>query len=338
VALSLIWACLGLALQTSQYTLSFERNRFVIKADATEEHVSLNPSEATRPSFIAFRKDEAFAVWDARGLTIRKHGEAASYRLSGFPLDPRFFSEEEIDQTRRAVENGTKTLEANGISGARRIGSRVYFLVKWTDADNKPWLEALVQVDFDSQPLEPKILGRFTGLTDSRALIDNRLFIGTGGLSAVTLRTSDWGISSYSMANHSFEYVSLGEQLLRWSPPNLYLEQTSYGTRIGGRLSLAGLKTHPLFEDRGNINWLGAESNGVSAVGTDSPPIALQLNDSQQILRNCDTGEELSLGPRAIIKRVSGGILAWTPAVHPTYAVLLEPSNWKKLAVWRRPK
>ena len=167
---------------------------------------------------MVFRKGDVFAVWDHRGLTLRRGTNSKSYQFSDFPLDPRFFDAPEIEAVQRDVKNGSKSLEATGLSGSRRIGQRVYFLARWTDKANKPWLEALVQVDLDEAGLEPHVLGRFSGLTGAVDPIEGRLFLENGGLAAVTVRNSDWGLSSYSFASRNFDFVSLGERLVKWYP------------------------------------------------------------------------------------------------------------------------
>jgi hypothetical protein len=323
---TIFWSSLAILAQTPHYTLSLDSDHFTINSGIGEEQVLLEPQIKNPPKVIAYRKDDNFAVWDSRGLTLRRGSSIKSYHFQDFPVDPNFFDPDEIQAVRKDVKLGVKSLAANGLSGARRIGQRVFFLVRWSDSSNKPWLEALVQVDLDERDLAPKILGRFSGLSGANLPIEDRLFLQNGSVSAVTERASDWGISDYSFASRNFDYVSLGEHLVKWYPTGLYLEETAYGSKVGGQLSLASLQAKPLFEDRGAIGWLDGNS----------PPVAIYSNSSGQVLRNCDSGFEQILTEGAVVRRTTSGILAWSPAQDPQHAVLLSFDRWARLTAWNK--
>jgi hypothetical protein len=322
------------SLAQSSYTLSRDGDQFVIHSPSGTTTVGLTSARVSEgmdtesPKVLAYRKDEDYAVWDSRGLTVRKGDQSRSFRFEEVPTDPKLFTPDEISKIQQDVRDGKKSLQATGLSGARRIGQRTLFLVRWTDSTNKPWLEALVQVDLDAKGLQPRVLGKLDGVTGTTLPIDNRLMILQNGVAAVVEKPSEWGVESYSFATQAFDYVRIGDHLQSWSGNGLYLERTDYGTTIGGSASVSQNAQSTLFEDRGKVEWLlGSSSTDV--------PVAMFTSPTGITLRNCATGLDQHLSAGAGVRRVPTGVLAWSPAANPTYAVLLSTDSWRRLAVWK---
>jgi hypothetical protein len=116
----------------------------------------------------------------------------------------------------------------------------------------------------------------------------------------------------------------MGDQLVSFTAPSLYIESRSYGTIIGGRIDDLTLEPKTLFEGREPADWLDGAS----------PPLACWTRRSQTVLRNGDTGGELEIGPDSGMGRVADNLLVWAPKEHPKTATLYDPGRWTPLATW----
>ncbi len=310
--------------KVDNYTLTlFERN-FVLRRGADVTRVPLKRPEEKPRLVVLYRRDRNYAVWDDRGLTVRAGRYVHSTRLPEIAVTPKLFPRPEILKTIDLIHRGVRKKEADSLAGSRRIGHEAYFLVRWNDANGKPWLEALVRVDLGAKHPAPVLLGRFEGLSSAEGKIADKLFLANGRLSAATRREHDWGIASYSSQDDEFQFRSVGSQLVSALPNGLYLERTTYGTTLGGRLDFKTDVPGPLFEDRKATGWLDAED----------PPLAVTHIHGGNVLRNCESGADLPISAKAQARRCGKLVLVWSPPENPTHAYLYDPVRWTRLAEW----
>jgi len=306
------------------YTLTYREGRFVVSAGQGSETVPLVTPRDIPKTSVLFRSDQTFAVWDKRGITIRVGKRVWSTHLTDIAVTPKLFSRDQILQTVDLLRAGTRHREASSLAGALRIGERTFFLIQWDDTAGEPWLEALIEVDLGIQNPEPKLVGRFDGLSTSRGFISDDLFLLHGHLAVATRRPHDWGIADFSPSNNQFEFTSMGDQLLTWLPPRFYTEQREYGTIIGGEIDERQMESKILFEDRGSAEW----------VDRFLPPLAVIKQRTGFVIRNGTTGTETGIPADLGVGRSKSGVILWTPKVHPTNATLYDPDSWSVLATW----
>ena len=305
--------------------LSFEGGMFVVKRGEARETVSAQPVKKVAPKFVAFRKDQHFAVWDARGLTVRSGEKVKSYRLPELAVSPRLFERDEIRANLKVFASGERKKDADALSGARRIGNDVYFLVRWDDKEKKTWLEALVRVSLDEEDLKWHVVGKFDGFTLANLAIDDQLIVNNGFLAVILRRGDEWGESFYSRNMKAFGFKKLGKNLVDFESTKegtaLFVEKTSYGTSIGGEVDIDKQIRREQLEVRGTFKLL----DGGKPMIAINPPM----------LRNADSGSEFTLPKDSGVRRCSAGIIIFTPETHPTSAVLYDPERWTPLARWK---
>lgn len=278
------------------------------------------------PSRVTYRKDDSFAVWDSRGLSVRHRSFTLSTRLPEIALTPKLFPKEEIVANRAMIARGERFKEATALSGSRRIGDEVFFLVRWDDKSGKPWLEALVRVNLKLAKPKPELIGRFDGLSVARTLLDDQLvLIGASPAAFVRSETGAWGVGLLDRAKGEFAFNPLGQGLrsaIALSPRlALAMEDTGYGkvrvVRIdlvtGARRDVAELSGAPTFIDR------------------ETPALALVPTNLGDALRNLETGAQMSLPAKPVIRRTNAGILVWNEGQAET-CTLYSPERFLKLA------
>ena len=311
-------------------TLQYYQGAFEIReGSGTKKVVQPETASTKDPVFVAFRRNDAFAVWDKRGLTLRHGKVVSSSRLNDVATSPKVFSKEEILKTASRISKEEVTREAAALSGARRLGKKVYFLVRWEDSDSKPWAEVLIEVDLTAAKLKPQLLGRFEGLSTATKAVDDKLLIIQGKLAIVSRKANSWAVSSYDPASKAFETVPVGGKLKSFQPMNLtqalFIETSSYGTSIAGRVDLEKGTRKILYEGREQIELLDA-----------SPPeIILATEGNKTKLVNSVSGAVRTIPFPLAGRRVGGEVLVWTPPTTPTAAWLMNPTSWQTLATWR---
>jgi hypothetical protein len=326
---------LGILLQppkSNQYTLTVFEGNFVVRHGSDVVRVPIDPPVPKPHLVVLYRRDRTYAVWDDRGLTIRHGSHVQSYRLPEIAITPKLFSADEIRRTIDLIHAGKRQKDADALSGSKRIGADVYFLVRWDGADGKPWLEALVKVDLTQPAPKPVLVGKFEGLSIATKKVDEMLFLANGRLAVATRRDHDWGIASYAWPAHEFQFRSVGDGLMAAFPSGLFTEKTSYGTILGGRVDSRTFEPSRLVEDRpltgSAIEWLDG----------DEPPIAMTSSPGGRALGDCETGAELpvSLGAKAC--RAGRFVIVWSPGPSPAHAYVYEPESWTRLASWSKPE
>ncbi len=335
--LFLVGSSLGLA-QAPSASLSFGEGAFTLRSGqrtvrvpiAGPKEASSETKEQTSVDRIVFRKDDAFAVWDSRGLTVRKGERVFTTLMPEIAVSPKALSEEEILRARMLFAMQLRFPGASALSGARRIGNMAYFLLRWDDWTRTPWLEALVEVDLSSQSPKPRYLGRFEGF--SFPVAENRLLVLNGRPAAVTVSEgSKWGRAEFKPADAKANWIELGEGLDRLELHSrgfgAFWERSRYGTRLFGRVDLAAGTRRPLMESRGNVRLLDSES----------PWIAIAHEEYGVWLRNLESGAKLRLPQPCGIRRTALGVVVWSPPDRPTECWAYEIERLEALAHWTKP-
>lgn len=280
---------------------------------------------------VTYRRDDAFAVWDARGLSVRHRTFTMSTRLPEIAVTPKLFAKEDILVTKELVEKGERTREATALSGSRRLGDEVFFLVRWEEKSGKPWLEALVKVNLKQDKPKPELVGRFGGFTAARGQVDDQLVL-VAGSPAAFVRTEDgkWGVSSYNRETNAFAFTPLGQSLRAATTlsPRLAIamEDTGYGRVRVARIDLTTAARRDVAELVGEPKFV---DSGV-------PPLAIVPTNLGLALRNLDTGVQMLLPEKPVVRRTDAGILVWAEG-EPKSAALYSPERFLKLAVAAAP-
>ena len=269
---------------------------------------------------IAFRRDQRWAVWDDRGLTVRDGKNAVTTKLNEIAVSPRAFSRDEIIKTLELFKTNKRKKDSDSLSGSLRIGTKCYFLPRWTDIDGKTWLEALVEVDLGQPNPRPKFLGRFKGFTSALKPIDERLFLVKDRLSVVSSDTGTWGLGSFIDGNGAFEFSPLGTNLVSYFRGGYFLESTSYNTYIVGQIDLGtGLRKN-LFETRSKLVDL-----------KDGSSVAVVRQKGSTVIKNLKTGGQITTEGNAFVAPIDKYVLVWSKDQRMS-AYLYEPVRWTVIA------
>lgn len=334
-------------------TLEYYQDQFVARKGKETWRVSPRPPEDDPVMVLAFRRNDHYAVWDERGLTIRHGAKSRSTQFEDTPTSPRLFSKEEILRTASYLREGRRKRPATGISGSLRLGTYVYFLVRWEenlDSTSRTWLEVLYRVKLDGKSLNPELVGRFEGLSVAFRVIDSRLLridgnpsvvtrvaarsastqIDANGVEQATEATPEsWGVSTYDPALKKFAYRPLGGKLSLLMPTSrddaLFVEASSYGNTVGGHVSLADGVRRDNLEGKGRIRY----------IDTQRPFVAIFAKGAASTVRNADTGAESAIPVGAGVQRMGPYVVVYAPYDRPKAATLYDPRRWTALAQWK---
>lgn len=307
----------------NKISVELQGRDFIIRDAGGEQRIS-SQNSTSRPPRIVYRKDANYAVWDSRGLSVRKGERVASTHLVDVVLSPKLFSGDEISQTEGLLEAGSRTKQASALSGSIRIENKVYFLPRWEQSDHSTWLEALEEVDLSGDSLSPKLEGKFSGITMAKKRIDNQLFVEGGRIAAITTRSSgEWGLAAYDPNTGAFDFKPLGVNLVgAWKTGKVILavERTDYGTKTISRVDPSS----------GNRQIVG-EFSGEATLVCDAPFILRISSRSGEILRNVDTAAELRIQRTTGVACGGKYVVIW-PRKSLNGAIVYEPTDWTRVA------
>jgi hypothetical protein len=290
----------------------------VILDDKTESfQIEDDPMNDKPVPYVAYRRDDAWAVWDERGLTVRKGKKAISTKLGDIAVSPRAFERDEILKTLEHFQKGTRKKESDALSGSLRFGTKCYFLPRWTARDGATWMEALVLVDLADETPKPQF---FKGVTSAYRPIDDKLFLVQERIAAVTSEGDTWGLSTIETAKSKIEFSPLGANLVSYYRGGYFLENTSYGTNIVGQIDLnSGLRKN-LFETRSKMISI-----------RDGSPYAVVREKGVTVVKNLKTGGQITHGANAYVAMFDKYVLVWTRD-RKTTAWLYDPARWTQVA------
>lgn len=307
-------------------------SRFTLVSGAKRDQVPLQTASLDEPSEkkwpdgrVMFRKDDAYAVWDSRGLTTRNGSWVHSSQLTEIPVSPKIFTRDEIVKTNLLVQGGQRKRAASNLLGAFRDGTRVYLLVQWMDSEEKPWLEAISVVDLADERPKSRLIGRFAGTTLPIPPGENRLFLREGKI-AVWMKTDEyWGLGLLDTESEAFDSIRVGSQLeavgLASDRLGWFVERTDHPSQVLGRFHRTLLHRRDLIETRGSVRLMDRRE----------PWIAVVHDDPGVFLQNLETGARIRLPADPGFRWTAFGVLVWSPRTKPTTATLYDPARWSKL-------
>ena len=306
-------------------SLQFKSGTFIIRESGQTLQVPAVSGKAQADRAV-YRKDANYAVWDSRGLTIRKGDSVRTSRLPDVSLSPKLFSTDEIIANRDLIAMGTRSKGADALSGSRRIADKAYFLLRWDSKYGETWLEALVEVDLDSADLHAKLLGKFDGVSTADHQVDDLLFSDPGYLRVITKNVDrSWGIASYDLAAGRFLFKNMGQNLLfswRLGPQTALVEErTPYESKTLTRVDVINGARRTLREFQGSA----------SVISDGEPVVLLLQRPSGNLLQNLDSSAEMAVSKSDVATMAGGLVVVW-PQDAPSKAVLYDPRRWTPLA------
>ena len=312
-----------------KYTLDYFQQNFVIRQGTSVVRVPVRLVPPKPITSIMYRKDQAFAVWDDRGLTVRLGDTVSSTHLDYLPTHPKVFPRSEIIRLLPKFKSGERSKVASSLAGSCRIGSVVYFLVRWEDKQFKPWLETLVRVDLAAKAPKPEFLARLDRFSFATKQIDDRLYATQDSLFVITSDNGRWGLSRFDpRAGSKFETTELGEGLdsILTGPTGFayVVEKTDFGSRVAARVNLNRETRKDLIEAPSKMKFIDAAI----------PELIVINGESSQVLHNGETGADLTLPPSAAVRRSGKLVVVWSPYDNPKNATLYDPARWEALAKW----
>jgi hypothetical protein len=320
----------GVSQQVDKITLQVYQETFVARKGSVAFRTPLKAIAALPVTNVAFRRNETFAVWDERGLSLRHDKKLFTTKLPGLPVSPKLFSRDEILSNLRDFKSGHRTREADALSGAKRLGKDVYFLVRWDDSVGRPWLEALMRVDLTSNSPRPELVGKFEGISLGSKSIDDRLMILGTKLAILGRSGKNWNLDTYDPETGQFESDKLGDTLVAFaldSPgTGVFVEQTPYGTSRSGTVDLAEGSRRGVTESPGFTRFLDSKH----------PLLFIERRPTGSVLANGDTGALLSLDEDSGVARLGPYTVVWSPKVNPVKADLYDPERWEPVATWMK--
>jgi hypothetical protein len=302
-------------------SLNFEGKKITVKFGDKVSQFSVDEDPMVDPPVPhkAFRKDEKWAVWDNRGLTIRNGKKVFSTKLGEIAVSPRAFSRETIVKNLDAFNKGTKKKEADSLSGYLKVDSKCYFVPRWSTNEGKTWLEALVMVDLQDENPKPVFLGKFKGFSTAFRPLDDKLLTFKGKIAMVTQEGDTWGLGTFEPETKAYDFSPLGSNLVSYYRGGYFLEETSYGTSIVGQIDLnSGLRKN-LFETRSKMIALKDGAN-----------VAVVKEKGNTVVRNLKTGGQIIHGANAFVAPIDDYVLVWTKDKRTT-AWLYEPNRWTQV-------
>lgn len=310
-------------------SIQYYQGNFEVHSSGRAQTVPLALPATHAQKYVAFRRNNVFAVWDERGMTLRHGADVYTTRLSDIPVSPRIFAHDEIVRTLQRIHAGRCSRDAAALAGARRLGKDAYFLVRWVDADGNPWLEALFDIDLTADRPRPRLLGRFEGLSTATGAIDDKLLLLGGKPAIVEREANTWGLATYDPETREFRNQPLGASLqwLQFADANqaFFIETSSYGTTIAGRVNFLTSTRKILYEGREQVRFLD----------TLSPEIVLASSPGKTKLVNCGTGSIRVIPYQVDGRRAAENVVLWTPPDEPAGAWLMNPDTWHALAIWK---
>ena len=320
------------ALTVAGPQLTFENGSFVISEPDSDKKVVVATTPSPSPIDGGKFKTMVNGVlvsFDQRGLGVQYRGKGGFSGLTYVPTSPKAFSALEIVQNTALIKSDKRLERVSALSGFETVGNVVFLLVRWEEADGKPWLEAVVSIDTSGEEPVTKYVGRFAGMTRAKGTASDELHAGASGLLALVNQSGKSGIGLVALPSGS-----VSERLFESAPHAILIngnrvlatEKTEHGTTILSVLDESSLAKRPIFETRGAITDIKVA--GVLAVTTGG---VLQL-------LSLETGALTVIEKDAGTAETAYGVLVWSPKSEPKNAAILELDGWSRVATWSAAK
>ncbi len=308
--------------------LQFIGREFIARQGSKSYRAPITPIEPRPRTTIEFRRNNTYAVWDKRGLTIRAGKSLLTTRLEKIAVSPRIYARPEIRRNLALFAQHKRSKFADALSGAYRLGTSAYFLARWDEPSGAPWLEALIKVDLAASKPEPILLGRLDGLSTATLPIDDRLFPIDGAPSAIVRREDQWGLSQFDLRTRAAKFRPMGSELYDLLPEpslwGLFVERAPYGATVIGSANFRNGYRKILAETQGPARFIDREL----------PAIALVQSVDGLAIRDLESGCEIPFSDGSVARRAGSLIVIWAPAKQPQTATVYNPERWTPLATW----
>lgn len=285
----------------------------------------VRPAEGPK---ISFRKDGAFAVWDARGLSVRIGDKVVTTRFSSAPTDTNLFSTDEAADNRMMIRLGERSANASSLIGSMRFGSETFFLLEWADRTGSPWMHALARADLSAPAPAPAIVARLKGTLLRPDGMSAPLSISQGRLFLMERSADAWGIATWDLAKKEFSRKTLGGRLEQISMSSarlgVFVERTAQGSQVLGRFDLYTKARRNLIESPGFVRLIDKST----------PWIAVVRDDTGVNLQNLDTGSRVKVDLDDRYQRMGSKLIVWKGGDTPTTATAYQIDRWTKAASW----
>lgn len=281
---------------------------------------------STAQDSILFRKDETFVVWDSRGLSVRRDGKTTTTRFESFLLDPKYHSPIELAENRHLLQLGKLKRGCTEAVAAMRYSESTLWILRWNRSTGEPHEDILAVCSIKTG--RPRLVGKLKGQLVASGGVTDRLSILNDKLCFIESDGRQWGVVQWDINTSRVTRSGLGERLMqagKMGPrARSFVEATSHGTTILGRVDLQTMKRRDLAETPDRILLID------KAV----PWIALVF-DGDQWIQNLESGAKKKLADGTLVKRTPEGVLVWSGDQSPRDAMLLDPDRWNVLATWK---
>ncbi|HMS54267.1 MAG TPA: hypothetical protein PKA27_02610 [Fimbriimonadaceae bacterium] len=319
----MVVAVLSLAFQ-SQQNLTYDGQAFRYGSLTYE----VAPKTTEKNEKVVYRKDDAFVVWDSRGLTIRKGKKTFTTRFEDAALSPKLWTAEEIAGIKQRIAGKEAKREVSELIASLRIGDEVVCVVRWNDSKGVSWADVAYRASLTDESVKPALIGKWPGrlakTTPQRATLS---FVGSEVLGVTRLTDNKWGVGRVNLLDGSTSAVDIGEGLLVATQINrrlaLVVEQASGRVKRLVRVDLFDSKRRDLLESTGSLGVLTVETNSfcVNRLG------------ERQTVHDLQTGQTLDTPTGSKVAGALGGLLVYGP----TKATLFDPKRMEVMATWVKP-
>ena len=307
--------------QVDKPTLTVYQGNFVLRESDRTARTPIEPVPRKGPLALAFRKNETWVVWDDRGLSIRVGNKIRSMRMEEQATSPRIQTRSEILSALEDFKSKRRNKGANAISGAKRIGRYVYFVLRWDDSKRNPWLETLTRVDLEAKTPKPEFLLKLPGPSMGRLAIDDMLSIRGGKLAIAVQRKDFWGYSKFNPETNKPEFERMGTELLEAWPSGITVATSSYG---------------PTQVSASNGQVFGEAYSPMSLLDDRAPLTAFTRVGANTVLRFLSSGAVLEMPGAWQASRLADRVVVWSPPKDPIKAFAYDGATGDEVAIWRK--
>lgn len=310
----------------------FDGKVFVATVNGKTAKTSMSPvqtgRQASTPKTL-YRKDDAFVVWDARGLSIRKKDKVVVTRLSGATTSEALWGRLKSAQNRVLIDVGGYASAAHELVDHRRIASEVLMLYRWRRPNGDVWFDALIAIDLDAKSPGVQLVGRYDEVSEVPGR--GALLLSDSDVCLVERQESQWNLVRLQRKVAKTSKTEFPGRLLTLDHLGGksigFVSRSDYETQSAGRLSWATGRISTIAEAKGAIGFLPGAGATVAWIRDAE---GLWLND-------VESGSKLKVDPAARFRRIGENVVVWTEKSGPNEATLYQPNRWLRLAHWVRP-
>jgi hypothetical protein len=305
----------------TSYQLRYFEGEFILRTGRSAYRARVPATPEAPLTSVAFRKDDKWAVWDERGLTIRVGEKVTSTKLNAIATSPRLFERTELVDSVSRMKKGERSPFADGLAGSRRVGNDVFFVPRWLDSKKQTWLEALVKVDLLKDLPKPELIVRIPGITVQRDLMDRWLTVDDAGLHLPVRQAKKWSL--LTIAGTKISEVPQDAELIDLIGDR-YVQKLPSGLQQYGQIDWKSGKTMMNFESRGKLT-IPPFADSLLLVKDSTASSAIYL-PTGAVWPALDRAEVVPLGPYFLFYRSD-----------LSSAIVVDPASGKRLATYASP-